>query len=231
MKDISNRDIWVVIPAYNEETVVRSVVDGVASEGYTVVVTDDCSRDRTYSTLCGSKVHLIKHPINLGQGAALQTGMKYAQDNGARIIVTFDSDGQHLVSDIPRLVEPLLRDECDIALGSRFIEGAVAQDIPQRKKLFLKLAVLYTRITTGLSLTDTHNGLRAFTVDASKRIRITQDRMAHASQILTLIRNSGLRWKEIPVHIVYSDYSVQKGQKISNSLNIVWDSLTEVLKR
>ncbi len=226
-----NKDIWVVIPAYNEETVVRGVVDNVSSKGYTVVVVDDCSTDSTYSKLIGSNSHLIKHPINLGQGAALQTGIKYSRENGAKFIVTFDSDGQHLSSDIPDLIAPLKTGQYDIVLGSRFLNGATAKDIPNKKKLFLKLAVIYTRITTGLSLTDTHNGLRAFTADASNKINITQNRMSHASQILSLIRSSKLRWKENPVNIVYTEYSVQKGQKLSNSLNIIWDSLTEVLKR
>lgn len=219
--------IWIIVPAYNEGRIVRSVIDTLANIYPNIVVVNDCSTDNTSTALKGCSAHILNHPLNLGQGAALQTGIDYALSKDARYIVTYDADGQHRLEDIPAIVAPLLTGKYDIALGSRFIEGGWSENLPKSRRFLLKCATAYTRFSTGLNLTDTHNGFRAMTAEAASKIRITQNRMAHASQILSQISIKKLRWIEVPVRIRYTKYSLQKGQKMANSFNIVWESVTE----
>lgn len=228
---VETKDIWVVIPAYNEGEVIRRVVDGLLELNYSVVVVDDCSRDQTLGVLKNTQAHLLRHAVNLGQGAALQTGISYALKMGARIIVTFDADGQHQASEIVAMVAPIAARECDATLGSRFLSKQTLSNVPKIRSLVLKLATLFTRLTSGLELTDTHNGFRAFSAEAASKIYLRQNRMAHASEILSQIAQHKLNYREVPVTIVYSEYSLKKGQKLSNSLNIVWDSALGFIRR
>jgi len=140
--------------------------------------------------------------------------------------VTFDSDGQHRADEIARLVDALRASGADIALGTRFADGGQAVNISSGRALTLRIATRLSRMSTGLEITDTHNGFRAFTREAVRRMRITQNRMAHASQILDEIARLGLTYIEVPVTVRYTAYSVQKGQRMSNAFNILWDSLT-----
>jgi glycosyltransferase involved in cell wall biosynthesis len=164
-------------------------------------------------------VWVLRHAVNLGQGAALQTGIDFALSRGAKYLVTFDADGQHDVADIPRLLEPLQQDGIDVALGSRFLGSAVG--MPPARWLILKMAVVFTRIFSRIRVTDTHNGLRALNRRAAQRIRITQNGMAHASQILDEIGPQGLSYREVPVTIHYSQEALQKGQSSWNCVRIV----------
>lgn len=218
--------VWIVVPAYNEERVIGAVLEELS--GRNIVVVDDCSTDTTKLVASKYPVHLLSHPVNLGQGAALQTGITYALLNGAEKIVTFDSDGQHSVSDIDKLLEALTK--YDVALGSRFLENSSTENLPTSRRVLLKCAALYTRASTGLRLTDAHNGLRALSKNAAEKIVITQNRMAHATQILQLIAYHKLSYTEVPVNIKYTEYSLAKGQKMSNSLNILWDSVAEIFR-
>jgi glycosyltransferase involved in cell wall biosynthesis len=212
-------DLWVVIPAYNEATVIGTVVGGVRALYPNVVVVDDHCDDDTAPVARSAGAKVVRHPINLGQGAALQTGIRYALENGAEYIVTFDADGQHRVEDIAVLLDTQRRTGADIVLGSRFLGSTT--DLPAKRRAVLKLAVLYTRVTTGMKLTDAHNGMRLFTRQAAERIHITQNRMAHASEIIAQIRKLGLAVVEAPVTIVYTEYSLRKGQKLGNAVNIL----------
>ncbi|MBL7661597.1 glycosyltransferase family 2 protein [bacterium] len=229
---IDFHQVWIIVPAYNEATVIQSVLIPLIGAGYSVVVVDDCSSDQTpmqVTNLTG--VHLCRHPINLGQGAALQTGIEYALSHGAKYLVTFDADGQHDYTCIPDLISPLITGDVDLCLGSRFCAGASVTDMPKQRRILLKLATFLTKITTGLAISDTHNGFRAFTASAAAQLKITQNRMAHASQILARIKEKRLRYKEIPVRIIYTDYSLSKGQHAREAINIVWDSVTESLRK
>jgi glycosyltransferase involved in cell wall biosynthesis len=212
-------DAWVVIAAFNEAAVIRDVVAGVVADGWPVVVVDDGSRDETatQARIPGSRV--VRHAINLGQGAALQTGIDYAVRQGARVIITFDADGQHRVEDIGPLVAAL--GEADIALGSRHLgsaEGATAG-----RRALLRTATVVSNGLSGLKLTDAHCGLRAFRAEAAPRLRITQDRMAHASELLRKIKTSGLRVVEVPVRVRYTEYSMRKGQRGLGAVRILFD--------
>jgi glycosyltransferase involved in cell wall biosynthesis len=222
--------IYVVIPAFNEARTIAGVVAGVVSAGYRVIVVDDGSRDRTYDVAAAAgAAAVLSHPVNLGQGAALQTGIAFALQQGADIVVTFDADGQHRTADVARLIAALHAHGADFALGSRFLGGAVNQ--PLSRRILLKLATLFTRLTTGLSVTDTHNGLRAMTRRGASAIRLRQNRMAHASEILHQIAESGLKFVEAPVTIEYSVYSLQKGQSMGDALVILTDLFARKLHR
>lgn len=210
---------WVVIAAFNEGSVIQDVVAGLKVEWPNVVVVDDGSSDATAAEAGAAGAFVIQHPVNLGQGAALATGLQYCIEIGAKFIVNFDADGQHHVEDIQVLVARASQPDVDVVIGSRFLGETRA--MPRSRKFMLKAAVLFTRITTGLKVTDAHNGLRCFTLDAAKRIKITQNRMAHASEILEEVARHKLRVAEVPVTITYTDYSLAKGQRLSNSINIL----------
>jgi glycosyltransferase involved in cell wall biosynthesis len=219
-------DTWLVVPLFNEEEVIGDVVSGALTVFPNIVCVDDGSSDGSAGRAAAAGARVVRHPINLGQGAALQTGLEYAlTDPGARCFVTFDSDGQHQVSDAAAMVRRLREAEVDVVLGSRFLDGRTHLGVP--RKLVLKTAVAYSHLTTGLHLTDAHNGLRAFNRRVAEELEVTQNRMAHASEIVTRIRKNGYRWVEHPVHILYTDYSRAKGQSLLNSVNIA----TELLLR
>lgn len=221
---------WVVIAAYNEAATIGNVVRDVLNEGYHVVVIDDGSRDATFEIVLRNGAVALRHAVNLGQGAALQTAIDYVLSRGAEKLVTFDADGQHRAADISALLAAIEQERADFALGSRFLVGGVV-NLSVARRLVLRAATVFTRLTTGLDLTDTHNGLRAMTRRGAQAIRLRQNRMAHASEILSQIACSGLRYVEVPVTIRYTAYSLAKGQRLTNSLTILLDLFAEKLSR
>ena len=225
---LSASDTAIVIAAYNEATIVRSVVDEIVSLGYQVFVVDDGSQDETFDVMKGSAAVVCRHAVNLGQGAALQTGIQLALKSVARYIVTFDADGQHDPKEIDKILKPLRDNEVQVTLGSRFMSDGAAIGIAPMKRLLLRAAILFTKITLGLRVTDTHNGFRAFKREAASRLHLTQNRMAHATQILAQIRKANLSYCEVPVRVRYTPYSRRKGQKSSNFINILWEILEGV---
>jgi polyprenyl-phospho-N-acetylgalactosaminyl synthase len=219
-KEILNAT-WVVMPMYNEGSVIYGVVREVMRAFPNLVVVDDGSSDNGLEQAARAGATVLRHPINLGQGAALQTGISYALQQGARYLVTFDADGQHQIRDVFAMLEMIRQRNLDAVLGSRFIGQTVGMSLGRR--LLLRAAVIFTKISTGLNLTDAHNGLRVFTRDAALKINIQQNRMAHASEILKQISSNKMKYAEFGNTICYTDYSKAKGQKASNALNIVID--------
>jgi polyprenyl-phospho-N-acetylgalactosaminyl synthase len=222
-------DLWIVCAAYNEARTIAGVVSELRRAGYRMVVVDDGSSDGTRHLASAAGANVVTHPINLGQGAALQTGIEYALAQGADAIVTFDADGQHRVSDITRLVEALSHEQADFALGSRFL--GQTYNLPWARRWVLRAATVFTRLTTGLRLTDSHNGLRALTRRGACAIRLRQNRMAHASEIVSEIARSRLPYVEVPVTIEYTAYSLAKGQRLGDSVMILLDLFTRELHR
>lgn len=210
---------FVVIAAYNEAAVIDGVVREVVAAYPNVVVVDDGSRDGTFEAAKRAAPFVLRHAVNCGQGAALQTGIDFALQRGAECIVTFDADGQHRVEDIAAMIEPILRGDCDVTLGSRFLGSTVA--MPVKRRIALKLAVLFTRWVNRIEVTDAHNGLRAFSRRAAEKIRIRMDRMAHASEIMDQIRIHRLAYREVPVQIRYTEYSLKKGQSLRGAFKIL----------
>ena len=214
---------WIVIAAYNEAHSIGHVVKELVKSGYkNVVVVDDGSSDDTFKIAKQYTKHVLKHDINRGQGAALKTGIDYALQQGADIIVTFDADGQHRVEDIARVIEPVKTGEADVALGSRFLAKT---KVPFFRKLTLKAGIFVVWIFYGIKLTDVHNGFRAFSRHAAETIDITMDGMEHASEILSEIKKHNLRFVEIPVIIIYTEYSKEHGQSSFNALKIFYKML------
>lgn len=213
---------WIVVPLYNEAQVIGHVVRELRVTFPNVVCVDDGSTDESITEALNAGAHVVPHPFNLGQGAALQTGLHYALGFAdAEYFVTFDADGQHAVEDAVRMVNRLGTEPLDIVIGSRFLDGRT--QIPPLKQVVLRIAISVERFITGLKLSDAHNGLRALNRTAATAIRITQNRMAHASEIISQVGRLGLRYAEEPVHIKYTEYSKNKGQSVWNSVNILSD--------
>ncbi len=214
-------DTWVVIPLYNEATVIADVVADVRTVFPHVVCIDDGSVDASAERAREAGAVVLRHSVNLGQGASLQTGFTYALRQGAKYIVTFDADGQHQVADAAAMVELAEREGLGVVFGSRFLDERT--DPGFLKGLVLKTAVWFTRHSTGLKLTDAHNGLRVLRADAAAGVNLKQDRMAHASEIVLQLGRTRLPWREYPVHVLYTEYSKGKGQSLWNSVNILID--------
>jgi glycosyltransferase involved in cell wall biosynthesis len=233
IREGQSSSIWVVIAAYNEAPVIAAVVTDIVRRGYHVVVVDDGSHDRTGQIAAAAGAAVVIHQINLGQGAALQTGIAFALQHGASHVVTFDADGQHRAADIARLIDALAKTgantDADFALGSRFLGSTVGMQ--RSRRILLRVATWFTRVTTGLNVTDTHNGLRAMTRSGAMRIALRQNRMAHATEFLDQISRSGLPYVEVPVTIEYSRYSLSKGQRLADSLAILLDLSAQRLHR
>ncbi len=213
------RSTWIVVPAYNESRRLAGALSGLREFGYdNVVVVDDGSQDDTLDIASRHSVWILCHPFNCGQGAAIRTGIEFALSRGADYLVTFDADGQHQPGDIVKLLEPLENGHADVVLGSRFLGAAEA--IPPVRRLLLKAAVLFTRATCGLKVTDAHNGLRAFSRKAVESIQIEQPRMAHASEILHHVSKQRLPYQEVPVTIRYTAETLAKGQSSWDAIRI-----------
>lgn len=225
MRGALEQSRFIVVPAHNEASVIGSTVRPLVDAGYSVVVVDDGSSDGTWEAIQQLPVYGLRHPINLGQGAALQTGMTFALQQGADYIVHFDADGQHRPVDIHVVLEPLLDGQAEVALGSRFLSASSAAAVPFRRRIFLRGATYVNFVLTGVLLTDAHNGLRAFTRDAAQRIQFREPGYAHASEILHQIRTQRLAYAERSTTVLYSNYSVAKGQSLWNGFNIVFDLL------
>lgn len=218
-------DVWIVIPAFNEASVIFDVVSDVRSVFDHVVCVDDGSPDDTAERAWQAGACVVRHPVNLGQGAAIQTGVEFARSRaGAKVFVTFDADGQHRVQDVIRMIDRLAAEDLDIVVGTRFA-GTVAKNMPPLKRLVLPVIAKLSRTSRKLKLTDAHNGLRVFNRTVADGLNLTMNGMAHASEIVVLIIENGWRVAEEPVEILYTDYSMSKGQPLVNGVNIIFDGL------
>ncbi|KXB79674.1 glycosyltransferase, group 2 family protein [Varibaculum cambriense] len=217
-------DTWVIIPVYNEDQVIGQVVKGLLPTFPHVACIDDGSRDSSATVAAAAGATVIRHPVNLGQGAGLQTGIEYVRAfTSAKYLLTFDADGQHRVEDGLAMVEQAEKEDLAIVFGSRFLSSQT--QVGWMKRLVLKTAARVTANRTGMQLTDAHNGLRVLRRDAFEQVNLLQNRMAHASEIVAQLARTRLPWAEHSVFIRYTDYSKAKGQSLLNSINI----LTELL--
>jgi polyprenyl-phospho-N-acetylgalactosaminyl synthase len=214
--------VFIIVPCYNEAAIIRQTIKGLLDLHYTVVVVDDASTDNVQQELGGLRVFYLRHAINLGQGAALQTGIDFAVKRGAAYMVTFDADGQHDAKDIEGMIDILAAKRVDIILGSRFLRGGSTDSSGFRKGM--QHAARYINyIFTGILLSDAHNGLRAMNCKAASSIRLRENRMAHASEFLMEVKRNRLRFEEYPVHIRYTAYSKKKGQSPVSGIRILVD--------
>ena len=215
--------VWIIIPAFNEGPVIGDVVTELRSVFDHVVCVDDGSRDDTADIALRAGAHVVRHPVNLGQGAAIQTGVEYARSQpGAAVFATFDADGQHRVKDVVSMVDRLRRGDVDIVIGTRFA-GSTISHTPALKRLILRTAAWLSPSSRRLGLTDAHNGLRVFDRTVADDLTLTMSGMSHASEFIKLIDENRWRVTEEPVEILYTDYSMSKGQPLLNGVNIVFD--------
>jgi len=217
---------FIIIPIYNESKVIYNLLQNEEFKKYKLILVDDGSNESLSLSEITIPFYFLQHPKNLGQGAALQTGMEFARSLQADIVIHFDADGQHDPYDIERLIEPIISNSADVVIGSRFlkkqnINNSIISKIPFRKKLILQCARLIQFIYTGTMLSDSQMGLRAISGSALQSIKITENRMAHAIELIQIFRNKKLLIKEVPVNIIYTEYSNSKGQKLLNGLFIV----------
>jgi len=222
-------DTYIVVPAYNEAAAIRRVVEELRAGFPRVIVVDDGSSDSTSSEARRAGATVLRHVLNRGQGAALQTGIEYSVRHGADVVVTFDADGQHRTEDVTRLIDALDETGADIAIGSRFL--GLRSNVPTIRRFTLRLGALFMRVTSGVALTDAHNGLRAIRRRAAEQIYLTIDGMAHASEIIDQINRLELKVTEVPVVIHYSEYSVAKGQSSLAAFRIAFDYLMKRIFR
>ncbi|MBI2547985.1 glycosyltransferase family 2 protein [Candidatus Woesearchaeota archaeon] len=221
-------NIFIVIAAYNEEKSITTVVKSLREKGYDhIIVVDDGSRDRTSQYAEQEGATVLQHVVNLGQGAALKTGIDYALMQGADIIVTFDADGQHDAGDLRQLLKPVIDKNIDVTLGSRFLKHN--SNVPFIRKCFLKGGAFLFKVMYGVTLTDSHNGLRAFSKKAAKVIDLKTNGMEHASEMIEEIGKHKLSYKEIPVTIRYTDYSTSRGQSSWNAFRIFFKMIMKKL--
>jgi len=225
-----NDDVWVIVPCYNEGPVVRGVIEKVREHFPNVVAVDDGSRDNSAAEILAAGARLVQHPVNMGAGSAYQTGIEFAlRDPEAEFFVTFDADGQHQVDDVVDMVNHLRKADVEVLIGSRFL-GTVAGMSTSRRAL-LKAAVVFERATSGIALTDAHQGLRVFRRSFARVLDLKSHDMSWASEFLTRMAEHHTSYEEYPVHVVYTDYSRGKGQRSINSVNIGVDVLINKLLR
>ncbi|HWJ83393.1 MAG TPA: glycosyltransferase family 2 protein [Nocardioides sp.] len=216
----------VVVPMYNESAVVGEVLARVRSSFDRVVCVDDGSADGSDAIARATGATVLRHAVNLGQGAALQTGFDWVlASTRATHVVTFDADGQYSVDDALAMVDLAQRTGVDIVLGSRNLGRTDGQ--PLARRVLMRAALGFSRRSTGLALTDTHNGLRVLNRKALLAMSLRQRGMAHASEIESRISSAGLSWVEHPITMTYTDYTRRKGQSNVNAFNVVFDLAAE----
>ncbi len=220
------KKIICIIPAYNEGKNIYKTVQKVKLYLENVVVIDDGSSDETAYKAKKAGAKVLIHPINRGQGAALQTGNEYALLKQADLVVHFDGDGQFLASEINDLVKPIIENNYDIVFGSRFLEKKSA--IPKFKTYIIyPLARIVNRIFLQVKTTDPQNGFRAMSKEAILKIKIENNGMAHCSEILYKTHLNKLRFKEVPITVIYHHF----GQKFSSGLKILKDLFVNKLNQ
>lgn len=215
-------DVWIVVPAFNEAGAIGDVIAELRTVFDHVVCVDDGSDDDSGDIALRAGAHLVRHPVNLGQGAAIQTGVEYARRQpGAQVFATFDGDGQHRVKDVVAMVDQLAAGDVDIVMGTRFGPGVGKP--PLLKRLVLRTAARLSPRGRRLGLTDTNNGLRVFNKTVADALDITMSGMSHANEFIMLIAENHWRVTEEPVEVLYTDYSKSKGQPLLNGVNIIFD--------
>ncbi|NUM58620.1 MAG: glycosyltransferase family 2 protein [Bdellovibrionaceae bacterium] len=227
----------IVIPSFNEGLrVTKTILDlsqvlqEVSQEfRFELVVVDDCSSEPVNVTQqgIGFPIYILRHTINLGQGAALETGFAFCRKNlKPDYVATVDADGQHNAKDIIRFLRHLEKENLDILFATRFKKSP---HIPWMRKVILKMASRFELFITGLNLSDAHNGFRVFNYKCLEQLKLTQNRMAHATEIKQIVASKKLNYAELENSITYSQESLQKGQSNLGALLILKDLLNSYL--
>ncbi|MBU0466344.1 MAG: glycosyltransferase family 2 protein [Nanoarchaeota archaeon] len=211
---------WVVIPAYNEEKTLGEVITNLKKNSLkNIIVINDGSEDRTEEVAVKMGAKVYSHLINRGLGGALNTGISAALLNGAEIIATCDADGQHNPEDVKRAIDFLDKDNLDVVIGSRLLNP---EGMPFLRRIGNKGFNFITFLLFGIYSTDTQSGLRVFSKKAAEKLKIKTSKMEVSSEIIKEIGRNKLNFKEISIKAIYTDYSMEKGQKNTNAFNILY---------
>ena len=222
--------IVVIIPAYNEEKSIKSIVNSCQLLGFNdIIVADDGSTDATGRVAREAGATVVSHIINRGVGAATQTGLQAARLLGADAAVTIDADGQHTPRDIKKLINTLMATKSDIVIGSRFMNHE--NRIPVVRRVFNRIANIITFFLAGVMLTDSQSGLKAFSRKALETIRISTNGFEFSSEIVREAHYYQLAIKEVPVSVIYTAYSLSKGQNLSTGLTTIFRLIIRTLMR
>lgn len=227
-----HNEIFVVVPAYNEEKTVAHVLKELCEMGYYMSVVDDGSQDGTYDILKDiqsqypSQILIYRHLINRGLGAALETGMEASLKNGAQYIVTFDADGQHDALDIDGVCKPLIDNKADVVIGSRNFK-----DMPLSRNLGNYLMNFLTLIFYGIYVSDSQSGLRAFTAKSASIINVNSRGYGVSSEIVSEIKKNNLKLEEVPIKTIYTSYALSKGTNTSVGLKILAKMIIDIFKK
>tara|TARA_B100002052_G_C15882677_1_gene600131 strand:- start:2908 stop:3585 length:678 start_codon:yes stop_codon:yes gene_type:complete len=218
------KDIYVVVPAFNEQKVIKDIINSLLKKFSNVIVVNDGSNDRTLEIINDIDIKVLSHEINLGVGAAVQTGFDYVTKiPNAKAVITFDADGQHLVDDAVAMAKEILLCDEGIIFGTRFPKHS--KNIPKVKRFVLKLIAKITDLVTGVTLTDAHNGLKAYKISTIKKLELQFSSYSYESELITQVAKKKIDYKEMPTDIKYTSYSIKKGQKLLNGLLIIEDLL------
>jgi UDP-N-acetylglucosamine---dolichyl-phosphate N-acetylglucosaminyltransferase len=227
----SENDIWVIVPAYNEENILGEVLEELFKRGLKIVVVDDGSVDQTYKIAQAilnenpGRGYLYHHPINRGLGATLKTGIEACLKKKAEIIVTFDADGQHNPDDILPVCLPIINGQADVVIGAREFN-----DMPPVKKISNQLMNFITWIFYGSRVKDSQSGLRAFNRKAAIALDVESREYGISSEIIREIKHKELRMEEVPIQTIYTDYALSKGTNLKVGIKILMKMIKDVLK-
>lgn len=205
---MGNKKIYIILPAYCEGTVIKSVIESIKKYGYeNIIVVDDGSSDNTYKESLSTKAITLRHTINRGKGAATQTGLDAAKLLDADIVVTMDSDGQHNPKDIEKLITPILQEKADVVLGSRMLGE---KGMPKTRVFMNNIANIVTYIFFGILVSDSQSGFRAYSKKAINSVYTSMDTYEFESEMLGQIKSAKLKVIEVPIKVIYSEYSLNK---------------------
>jgi glycosyltransferase involved in cell wall biosynthesis len=221
---MDKNDIYVVVPAYNEEEMIGNTLKKLKDEGYkNIIVVDDGSRDNTYNIAKEEGVIVCKHIINRGLGGALGTGIKCALEYNPKVIITFDADGQHDPRDIEKVAKPILNENYDVIIGSRLMDEKEVKNMPKIKRIGNWGLNFLTYLMGGHFITDSQSGLRAFSNKAAKILinQLKSNKYEVSSEFVVLIKRNNLKFKEIPIKTIYTDYSMARGTNVITGFKIL----------
>jgi len=217
---VSNDSVYIVLPAKDEGPRIGRVIQKIIDLGFPlVVVVNDGSSDNTAAIAQQAGAMVVSHPINLGPGAATQTGITYALEKGAEVIVTLDADAQHSPTDIERLVQVLQEEHLDVVIGSRFIQH---QDgIPFTRRVFNRVANLFSLLYTGVAMSDSQSGFKVIHRRFAKKLNLSFNGFEFCTEFVSLLKRHSVKYKEEPIHVSYSKETLQKGQSLLNGVRMV----------
>lgn len=217
---MNKNDVYIVIPAKDEATRIGLVLQKIKIEGYTnIVVINDGSTDDTGKVSEDLGATVLTHIVNLGPGAATQTGIDYAISMGAKVVVTLDADNQHCPTDIKRLLAEMEQKQVDVVIGSRFLEQD--NDVPHIRVFLNKVGNYVTAFFTGLLVTDSQSGFKAMSVDFLEKSRISLSGFEFCTEIISMIKKEKVSYSEIPIKVRYTKESMEKGQHFGNGFKMV----------